>query len=513
MEENNLVSIVIPVYNASKYIKETIESIERQTYKNYEAIFIDDKSTDNSIQIIESYIKQNNKLKIIKLKKHKGVSKARNIGIRIAKGRYLTFLDADDIWFDKKLEKQIDFIQSNEYEFVYCAFKFMNNEGTRVSKKINIKEKTDYEYALLNTRILTITTMIDLDKIPKKYCYMPDTMNEEIITWWNILKKGYIAYGQNEVLAYYRKTKNSRSSKKHITALYRWKSYRKIENLSIIKSMYCFMHYAMNAILKRTTIMRKIDKYKEIEVGLSAQELTTNKEVEDLLKKQKITSKYIIINQTLNDNVSITNENVITKKEKGLSKSRNEVIKNATSEIVLIADDDVVYENDYEETILKYWNKYQDSDIICFYVKSRNKKRKIKRMISQKINWINSMRIASVEITFNKNSIINNGLKFNENFGSGTKLNRGEENIFLYDALRKKLKIRFINKKIGEVEQSESTWYTKHDKEFFEIQGQVFKEMSPKYYKLLILQFAIRKYYLYHKEISFLECLKSMNKK
>ena len=161
MEENNLVSIVIPVYNASKYIKETIESIERQTYKNYEAIFIDDKSTDNSIQIIESYIKQNNKLKIIKLKKHKGVSKARNIGIRIAKGRYLTFLDADDIWFDKKLEKQIDFIQSNEYEFVYCAFKFMNNEGTRVSKKINIKEKTDYEYALLNTRILTITTMID----------------------------------------------------------------------------------------------------------------------------------------------------------------------------------------------------------------------------------------------------------------------------------------------------------------------------------------------------------------
>ncbi len=257
MEKNELVSIVIPVYNSAKYLEKTIESINRQTYKNYEAIFIDDGSNDNSVEIIKKYQLQNDRISIIN-NIHQGVSKARNKGIKCAKGRYLTFLDSDDIWLENKIERQIDFIKKNNYSFVYCNFKYMSDDGKKVSKEIKTGAVTDYEKALKDMRILTITAMIDLNKIPKELCYMPDIMNEDIATWWKILRNKYIANGQNEVLAYYRKTKKSRSSKKHVTAYNRWKLYRNQEKLKFWKTMYYFCYYIVNAIKKRIGKMEKL---------------------------------------------------------------------------------------------------------------------------------------------------------------------------------------------------------------------------------------------------------------
>lgn len=513
MTNNNLVSIIIPVYNSSKYIEETIKSINEQTYTNYEAIFIDDFSVDNSVQIIEEYKKINPKFKLIKLKRHIGVSKARNIGIRKAKGRYLTFLDSDDIWIKNKLEEQIKYIQKYNVEFIYSSFRYINDKGTKVSKKIKVKPKLDYKKALLDTRILTTTAMIDLSKIPKRYCYMPDIMNEDVAVWWRILKKGYFAYAQDKVLAYYRKSKNSRSSRKTITVFYRWKLYRSVEKLSLIKSAYCFINYLLNAIIKRIGLYKKIKKYdeKSLEVAVSTQNLNNKESIQNLIKKMKITSAYLIINQN-SDNIYINNKNVINRNEKGLSKSRNEAIKNSKHDIILFADDDVTYSNDYKKIIVDAYNKYQDSDIICFYVESKNKTRKIKKMHTGKIGYIRAMRIASVEISFKQKSILNNNIKFDENFGVGSKFNRGEEQIFLYDALKEGLKIFFVNKKIGEVKQENSTWFSNYDKDFFKIQGQVFKRMSPKFYKLLIIQYAIRKYFLYHNTITLKDAIYNMLK-
>lgn len=259
MIDNDLVSIIIPVYNSSKYLAETIESINNQTYQDYEAIFIDDGSSDNSVEIIEKYKLKNPRIKIIKLT-HQGVSEARNIGIKNAKGRFLTFLDSDDIWLKDKLKKQINFIKENDYAFVYCNFKYISDDGKKISKEIKAGIKTDYNRGLQDIRILTITAMIDLNKVPKELCYMPNVMNEDVVTWWKILKNGYIAFGQDEVLAYYRKTKNSRSSKKYITAYYRWKLYKEQENLKLGKAIYCFFKYVLNAILKRIGKMKKVEK-------------------------------------------------------------------------------------------------------------------------------------------------------------------------------------------------------------------------------------------------------------
>ncbi len=122
------------------------------------------------------------------------------------------------------------------------------------------------------------------------------------------------------------------------------------------------------------------------------------------------------------------------------------------------------------------------------------------------------MRVVSFEISMKKRSFVNNNLAFNENFGAGMKYNRGEEQILLYEALRKGLKVMFINQKIGEAEQGNSTWFSGFDTTFFEIQGRVFKEMSPQYYKWLILEYAVKKYVLYKRKISFLQAIKCMMK-
>lgn len=514
---DDLVSIVIPVYNAEKYLVDTIESIERQTYQNYEAIFIDDCSTDNSVAIIERYKVNNFRFSIIKLNSHQGVSKARNIGISKAKGRYLTFLDADDIWLEYKLEHQLEFIQKHHYSFVYCNFRYMSYDGIWLSKVIRALYKTDYHTALLDTRILTITAMIDLTLVPKKYCYMPDIMNEDVVTWWNILKNGHIAYCQAEVLAYYRRTKNSRSSKKWLTAFYRWKLYREFENLNLFRSMWCFTNYVINAIKKRLCNLKKIkrqsfskEKVERLQVAVSTQNLLSDNEVKKLLTRMQVCSDYLIVNQIHRKKVCITNPNVITKRERGLSKSRNIAIFEARGDIVLLADDDVVYDSSYEEIILDAYQRYMDADIICFYVESKNSRRRTKRVFTRKIGYLSAMRIVSSEISFRKSSIINSGLTFHEKFGAGAELNRGEEQIFLYEALRAGLKVIFVNKTIASMEQSESTWFLKYDESFFRIQGEVFRQLTRKFYVLLILQYAVRKYFLYFRDVSFIKAVSYM---
>lgn len=489
---NDLVSIIIPVYNASKYLAETIESINKQTYQNYEAIFIDDGSNDNSVEIIEKYKSHNSRMKIIKLE-HIGVSEARNIGIKNAKGRFLTFLDSDDIWFKDKLEKQVKFIKENDYAFVYCNFKYISDDGKKVSKEIKAGRKTDYNRGLQDIRILTITAMIDLNKVPKELCYMPNVMNEDVVTWWQILKNGYTAYGQDEVLAYYRKTKNSRSSKKHITAYYRLKLYRNQENLKLGKALYCFFKYVLNAILKRTGGMKKfVNKDEELQVLISTQNLQNDVQVDKLLKNMNVTSNYLIVNQTMNNKCNIENSNVITKFEKGLSKSRNTAIQNSNADIILLADDDMVYENDYEEKILRAYKNNPEADMIAFYVKSRNSERRVRNLISGKIGWIRIFRVSSFQLSFRKNSI--KGLKFDENFGTGTKNFCGEETIFLSDCLRKGLKLIYVDEKIGEVEQKESSWYKGVNKELILVEKECFKRIAPKIWWLLWVQYIIRKW-------------------
>lgn len=178
----------------------------------------------------------------------------------------------------------------------------------------------------------------------------------------------------------------------------------------------------------------------DLQVLVSTQNLKNNDEVENLLKKMHISTNYLIINQNMDNAINMKNENVITRNEKGLTKSRNLAIKEANGDVILFADDDVIYNEDYKQIILNAYNKYKNADIICFYIESRNKKRKIKKMKTGKIGYLKSLRIVSVEMSCKRKSLLENNLSFDENFGIGTKNNRGEEQIFLYEALKKRIK-------------------------------------------------------------------------
>lgn len=253
----------------------------------------------------------------------------------------------------------------------------------------------------------------------------------------------------------------------------------------------------------------------KLEVLLSTMNLKNEKENIKLINEMNINIDTLTINQITKEDIKTSSNlksqnRLISVKEKGLSKSRNKAIENSKGDICIIADDDVKYENDFQNIIYREYNKNKKYDIICFFVKSKNE-RKIKRMITAPIGKLRAMRICSFQITFKRKSIIEKNIRFNENFGAGTYFDRGEETIFLWECIKKGLKIKFVNKKIAEVNHKNSTWFHGFTEDYMVKQGRVFFELSNKYYKLLILQFAIRKYPLYRKNVGFIEAIKLMN--
>lgn len=253
--KEKMVSIIIPVYNAEKFIKETIETIKRQTYKNWEAIFVDDASNDNSNSIIEKEL--SSKIKLIKLENNSGTAIARNIGLKQSQGQYICFLDADDLWKKEKLEKQIEFMRKNNYAFTCTDYEKINEEGNSLNKIIKIPKKVDYNLFLRNTIIQTVGVMIDTKITGKDLLIMPNIRRrQDAATWCQLLKNGYNCYEVPENLSYYRVVRNSLSSNKLKAVKGTWTLYRKIEKLSLCKSCFCFIGYAYNAIKKRIYIKK-----------------------------------------------------------------------------------------------------------------------------------------------------------------------------------------------------------------------------------------------------------------
>ncbi len=249
--EKALVSIVVPVYNSEKFILDTINTVEKQSYKNWELIFVDDCSKDNSTKIIKERIKNNNKIKLIELKKNSGAATARNVGIDESKGSYIAFLDSDDLWKKEKLENQLAFIKENGCAFSFTGYEFADEYGLGNGKVVKVPFKINYKKALKNTTIFTSTVIFDLKKISKDKIKFENIKSEDTATWWKVLKSGYVAYGLNENLSYYRRTSGTLSSNKFEAIKRTWNLYRTQEKLNIFYSFYNFCFYAFNAVRRR----------------------------------------------------------------------------------------------------------------------------------------------------------------------------------------------------------------------------------------------------------------------
>ena len=256
MKENeikeDLVSIIVPVYNCEKFINDTIKTVQNQTYKNWELLFVNDCSPDKSKEIIEKYAREETKIKLINLKENSGAAIARNTGIKNAKGKYIAFLDADDMWNKQKLEEQIKFMKDNNYDFTFTNYEFTDENGNKTGKIVNVPKTMKYKQALKNTTIFTSTVIFNVESLGKDLIEMPNIRKgQDSATWWKVLKTGITAYGLNENLSFYRRSSDTLSSNK-IKALKRtWNLYRNVEHLSVLKSSYNFCWYIFNAIRRR----------------------------------------------------------------------------------------------------------------------------------------------------------------------------------------------------------------------------------------------------------------------
>lgn len=246
MEKEPLVSIITPLYNSEKFIAETIESVLTQTYKNWEMLIVNDCSKDNGASIVEEYSKKDKRVKLFNNEKNMGVSFTRNRAIDLSNGKYIAFLDSDDLWYKEKLEKQIRMMEENQYVLSYTGYNKINKDGTKrgiisIPKKLNYKE-------LLKNNLISCDTGVYNKKFFKEHRFINYGMSEDYIFWLELLKKIDYAYGIQEILASYRITENSRSSNKIRAVKFNWKIYREVENLNLVESIYYFVIYLTRGI-------------------------------------------------------------------------------------------------------------------------------------------------------------------------------------------------------------------------------------------------------------------------
>ena len=246
----NIVSIITPLYNSATFIGQTIESVVRQAYQNWELIIIDDASTDGSAKIAEYFATKDERIKLIKLDSNQGPAAARNRGIKEASGRYIAFLDSDDLWHEEKLYKQLKFMNKNHYAFTYTGFEKINEEGKVIGAIFPYKEEVCYHDLLKSNHIGCLTAMIDL-KILGYKMYMPDIKKrQDQGLWLEILKEIDKAYCLYEILGQYRIREGSISVNKIDNLKYQWKLYRNIEKINIVKSFYYMTFYALYGMRK-----------------------------------------------------------------------------------------------------------------------------------------------------------------------------------------------------------------------------------------------------------------------
>lgn len=244
-----LVSIVIPVYNAEKYIGKTIETVLNQSYKNWELLLVNDNSKDDSVKVMREY--HDSRINILENPNPGSAARARNVGINAARGKYLAYLDADDLWKCDKLEKTMDFLLEKKVAFVFTGYEFGDEDAKGTGKVVQVPEQLTYDEALSRTVIFTSTVIFDLEKLGKELIKMPEVKSEDTASWWRILRSGVTAYGLNENLVIYRRAGKSLSSNK-IEAVKRiWNLLKMQPDLTLAKRLKCFVGWAFGAVARR----------------------------------------------------------------------------------------------------------------------------------------------------------------------------------------------------------------------------------------------------------------------
>ena len=247
--DNIQISIIIPSYNTATFLAKTISSVIHQSLDAWELLIVDDCSSDNSNTIISHYTQKDSRVKLLKLETNSGPAVARNKGIKEAKGRYIAFLDSDDIWHPKKLEKQLQFMQEQHAVISFTAYNMIDEKSGQPMAVHEVPKTITYK-KLLKSNVIGCSTVIYDTQIIGKVYFPIIQKRQDFALWLKILKRHEPAYGLQEVLVDYMVRTDSVSSNRLSAAHFTWKVYREIEKLPFFKALYYFIHYALRGLNK-----------------------------------------------------------------------------------------------------------------------------------------------------------------------------------------------------------------------------------------------------------------------
>lgn len=252
MESKGLVSIITPMYKGATFVGETIESVLRQTYTDWEMIIVDDCSPDNGagIQVVKQY--KDPRIKLIESKVNKGSSGARNIALHEAQGRYIALLDSDDMWPEDYLEKQIDFLNSHDAVIAYGGVQRIDEHTKeKISSPFPRPKRVDYNSLLKVCPICPSATVYDSSKCGKYFFNERlGSMRDDYVYWLDMLKKVPYAHYNPDVVILYRVRQGAVTANKKKIISSQWKVLREVEHVPYLKSVYCLFCWGMNGIVK-----------------------------------------------------------------------------------------------------------------------------------------------------------------------------------------------------------------------------------------------------------------------
>lgn len=244
-----LVSVITPAYNAAGTIAETIRSVQAQEFGDWQMLIADDNSQDETCAVVEALAGADPRIALIRRSATGGSGPARNAALEWARGRFVAFLDSDDLWLPEKLKRQLAFMADTGCAISYTAFRRITADGARTGRLIPAPARVTYGTLLKNTAIATLTAMVDTRQTgPLR---MADARRDDYILWLSLLRQGFAARGLQEDLARYRARGGSLSSRPRRSAAWTWRVYREAERLDLVQASWCMAHYGARAVIKR----------------------------------------------------------------------------------------------------------------------------------------------------------------------------------------------------------------------------------------------------------------------
>lgn len=241
----------MPLYNCRAFVRDSIRSVIGQSYRDWELIIVDDCSADGSYEAAKAFGEREPRIRVHRLETNSGAAAARNYAIALAEGRYIAFLDSDDLWVPEKLERQLEFMQRRRSALSYTAYHRIDEAGTLRLPVVHVPETITYRGLLKRTVIACLTAMYDTEKLGKRYFDISLKKHEDYQYWLEILKRTRSAEGLDRPLAYYRVRTDSLSSNKAEAALYVWKVQREYQKIPFFQAVLNFISYAFYSVLKR----------------------------------------------------------------------------------------------------------------------------------------------------------------------------------------------------------------------------------------------------------------------